>query len=1180
MGLLDARLLAYLKRPDAIWFPLLEIDASDGTTLRYTGKDAAVASKSLGLYEGRVEQWGTIGRAVSGRDGNLVAPTASITLDDRDRAIARKAPYILRRTARVKIAVHESAGVPAAAFFTYFTGTVFAYQQGPETWRLDLRQDDLSLEGNVPKRRFTVWDWPNIDRRNIGKPVPVIYGRHERLGFAGDKPGGMVPAYRVDSATYLYALAGHYLKAVAKVYVADVLKTVTTDYTITYPVRNGNQYTCIDFVVDPGEDAVVTADVDGMEATGDGTGVLVTGANSQWQHLLTNWIWGDYRLGNWPGADSRIDQALLTVALQFSASLGQASSRWLGELKTGLQWLDEWAQSWEAMMFWTNAGKLTTAFFEFRTQNDNIYPASPFIRWDEHRQGDSMTLTPDDQAYQANIRIEHALSAADGKYLESHVTQDKSATDRGVVSRQAPWLPAYGGIAYGDTFNNLARDVASRRINRYRNTVGRLTVSCPIHEIDSELLTLTPVSWDRGMIPGGVGWGTQSWERMLFLRTAYDLNLDTGEVTVTLEALRNAMTSFHHSGRTGTTVANGIASGTGEDGIFFVSVGSARTMTRASKKWSDDPGGYVAEQASGTVPVTKNGLMIEEAITNELLESSFGSGSGSKQYLYPDSTTLTLNNVESAWGEGHVGDLVLHPVVDDDHAAPDEDSSYVLFNASGLQNDGRFTFSNLNGSPAIASVVIKWRWDGTPGPGGGAVATAIPYLRTAATNYDGTPRTPASGAGYIDYSETYAVNPNTGLAWTVAQVNALEGGVRIDAAGGKALAHLTSIYLEVNCTSSAVLYNQGGGGQGTITFDTADYLFQDSKGAAVTTAKLAAANPAQATNMALSYDTASLIANSKVRVSIDYKNVTTSGLLYWRLQRLFDNFTWNASTKAWGAAVVNNVLGDGVTSPDWHRELVGVTGLATPDAPIDVGANATVLRLFVLQITGFTNNLQIDRVGHMQVEKFDGWSSRKMSDGGAYAGAADALSWSNDGTLQKIVPNKRGTMRATLIPNWDVLGGGGGPAKAFYVWSLQYSAGHKFALRYAALGTGFGGASYRWEFLVSVGGTTYCAFVGDTAISVAWPDRNTNARDIYVRWTSSVGDLGLAAGTASIWTRIGGVLTKGTDAVFGATPPTEAAATFHFGSNLGAEQFNGEIRDFRIMPFCLTDGEIGYDQPS
>jgi len=1160
MGLLDPALLAYLKRPDAIWFPLLEIDASDGTTLRYTGKDAAIASKSLGLYEGRVEQWGSIGRSVSGREGSLVAPTASITLDDRDRAVTRKAPYILRQTARIKIAVHESAGLAATTFFTYFTGKVYAYEQGPETWRLDLRQDDIALDGDIPKRRLTVWDWPNIDRRNIGKPVPIIYGRQERTGFAGDRPGGMVPAYRVDGVGFVYVLAGHFCKAVPKVYAADVLKTVATDYTITNPVRNGNQYTCIDFVLDPGEDVAITADVDGIEDVGTGAGTLISTPTDEYAHFLTNWVWGDYRAGAYAATDSRIDATYLASALAFGNAYSYAGSRWIGELKTGLSWLDEWASSWEAMQFWTNAGKLCPSFFDHRNQNDGIHVTTGWIRWDEHRQGDTMSLTPDDQAYQSNLRIEHAYSAAEGQYFETHVTQDASATDRGLISRQAPWLPNYGGVAYGDTFNNIARTVGGRRINRYRNPIGRLKARCPIYQIDNELLTVGPVSWDRGMIPGGVGWGLQPWERQLFMLTETSINLDTGEVDVSLEALRPALASFHHSGRSRTTVASGA-----EDGLFVVDVGTARTMTRASKKWSDDPGGYVAEQAAGTLPVTKNGLMIEDAITNELLESSFASSSGSVQFLSPDATDSSTGTVTAF---GIPTPASLWEAVDDPNLSPDGYASYIYYTLSATAGV-RFTFTNLVGTPIISSLKLRTQWDA--GDTGAGAATIIPHVKIGGVTYDGAGQA-TTGNGFSEYSYTWAVSPATGIAWTVAEVNAIIAGWRVDTVP-KTNAAQTQVVIEVACVSSAVLYNQGGGGQGTVTFTTDDYLFQDVNGAAVTSAKIFATSPAQGTNMGLSVDTASLAANSQLRVSIDYKN-TTGGTLFWRLQRLVDNFTWNDTTHVWGAAVVNNALS---VSTAWRRALVGGPSPDTPSAPIALGAGASVVRLFLLQIAGSTNNNQIDRVGHMQIERAAAaspepwWSSRKISNGGAaFAGAADVLSWPNDGSSGfKIVPVKRGTMKATVIPNFDVRTGPAGPVRTFVVWSIVYSAPHGFLLTYSDGGTG----TWGWRLIVGNGGVA-TAFVADTNMHPG------QAREVWCRWTSSVGDLGLAAGTASIFVRApGGAVTKGTDATFGASP-TEAAATFYLGSNAGASQWNGEIRDIRFMPWTLTDGEIGYDQPS
>lgn len=81
-------------------------------------------------------------------------------------------------------------------------------------------------------------------------------------------------------------------------------------------------------------------------------------------------------------------------------------------------------------------------------------------------------------------------------------------------------------------------------------------------------------------------------------------------------------------------------------------------------------------------------------------------------------------------------------------------------------------------------------------------STTAAVVYTHSTSYAGSSNdTVTNNTSYIDFSNTWTTNPNTGAAWTVAEVNAMEIGVKkINSAGQRC----TYIYAVVDYTSGGV----------------------------------------------------------------------------------------------------------------------------------------------------------------------------------------------------------------------------------------------------------------------------------------------------------------------------------------------------------------------------------------
>ena len=148
------------------------------------------------------------------------------------------------------------------------------------------------------------------------------------------------------------------------------------------------------------------------------------------------------------------------------------------------------------------------------------------------------------------------------------------------------------------------------------------------------------------------------------------------------------------------------------------------------------------------------------------------------------STSLSRNSGSSNWGRV-------------DEASPDGDTSYVYTTSTTNTLDSYSTSNHVLGSGTISSVIVHVQAKMQSSSTG----YARTIVRTHNTNYQSSDISLTSSYG--DYSTTYATNPNTGIAWTWAEIDSLECGVSLRVASSSYYARCTQVWVEVNYVPAA-----------------------------------------------------------------------------------------------------------------------------------------------------------------------------------------------------------------------------------------------------------------------------------------------------------------------------------------------------------------------------------------
>lgn len=158
-------------------------------------------------------------------------------------------------------------------------------------------------------------------------------------------------------------------------------------------------------------------------------------------------------------------------------------------------------------------------------------------------------------------------------------------------------------------------------------------------------------------------------------------------------------------------------------------------------------------------------------------------------YLFPDSVDFNDSHLA-------VGAATLDDCVNDGVASPDNDGTHISVNSSVAIRKIRFGLTNMQTVASISKITVFIRASAASGAG---VGTKKPFLYIAATQYSGAAH--AADGPYLLFSDTWTTNPNTGVAWTKANLDALVVGVET-AVDGIGVTRLTQIYVEVEAIAT------------------------------------------------------------------------------------------------------------------------------------------------------------------------------------------------------------------------------------------------------------------------------------------------------------------------------------------------------------------------------------------
>lgn len=391
---MPAALNAELQKAAPNVYVLLEIDFPDGT-VRYA--KPGVHSSTNGVYQNKVIQFGSLTQKIAPRQNTLTEINCSVLISDNDSQFSNrigKGQNIANSAARLYLA---SNNVPStASWYQLFGGLLVSWRMtAARQWALSLQTPLQKLKISAPRYQNNKFDFANMDKSAVGTSranrrvlntvtlgnyTPLVYGNHDDFG---DQNAGGIPCPLIDTVGFQNMVSLGWTNPI-RVYSDNV--RATTGFTITRSTINGRYYTFIDWTANHNSNTI-TADVEGYETVGNGTGSMICDPVSVFQHLITNFFLNDYQSGNWRSTDTTFFDSTSWTALQTALQnrAGGASyvcSRYFSNQLTGIQALNEFCQSFNLCPYWTNTGKLG-----IKLDNPNVaYPTiygSTILRHEE-----------------------------------------------------------------------------------------------------------------------------------------------------------------------------------------------------------------------------------------------------------------------------------------------------------------------------------------------------------------------------------------------------------------------------------------------------------------------------------------------------------------------------------------------------------------------------------------------------------------------------------------------------------------------------------------------------------------------------------------------------------------------------------------------------------------------------
>jgi hypothetical protein len=282
--------------------------------------------------------------------------------------------------------------------------------------------------------------------------------------------------------------------------------------------------------------------------------------------------------------------------------------------------------------------------------------------------------------------------------------------------------------------------------------------------------------------------------------------------------------------------------------------------------------------------------------------------------------------------------------------------------------------------------------------------------------------------------------------------------------------------------------------------------------------------------------------NTRISISLDYREGEADTGLKVRITRSVDGWYWNGTT--WQAGAFD------LTVP---ASMVNARALFED---IDVGVSATTVqaRAVIPMVAGKTAF-----VTHVQVEA-QRWASatRIVTDTATVTRVIDDLTISNE-SPKFCWNNPRGSGLAKYVRKW----GNADTTELFYFFDVRYRASDRFSLFYRK-------STQELVFKAERTGSP------PASATVSWVPTRDVAERIGWRWVSNEGELGLAPYTLSVFA----LGQKGTDATAADGLPEELDTDMHVGvDNTGANSADGVLSEIVLSQLVYTDSEMARGGP-
>ena len=501
--------------PTDEYVTLVEIDFSSGTR-RYSFSGA---STPQGWYADKILRIGNISRQVSLLPGAVRVASTTLELKDLpDREFSKLKDTESFRGRQVRFLF----GLVTGQRTVVFSGRVIDYRLRKGTLILSVRDSGYDrFRSEVEGRLNGVTDFPNLPAQQDLDLYPIGYG-----DLSGSDLG-TVPAIRIGSTAspFRYLLFRHPCFSVDRVLVDGVPQL--SGWTATLVIVNGQEMQFVDFNIDPGEDAVITADVQGKM---DEYGNLLENPVSVQEDFLLNYTNTE---------QEELDESLYNEARQQAENAGYKASVWIGgDAIKKIDVINRLSESFVMPSFVSRLGKFAVALLTdaayFNADGTAIAPDVKELTDQDSIIRDTFEIVSNFRYAAARIHYLYAPRWPSGK-SERGVPQEKA----GEADRLGEDLVVRHDLIYIRDSDTAHRTTAVRLLVSGENQ-QIASFRLPVSEYNLELSEQVYLTHYQGIASSGLGY-----VRALFRILDIDISLQPRSARVDVTAARVLDSSPH-----------------------------------------------------------------------------------------------------------------------------------------------------------------------------------------------------------------------------------------------------------------------------------------------------------------------------------------------------------------------------------------------------------------------------------------------------------------------------------------------------------------------------------------------------------------------------------------------------------------------------------------------------------